>query len=548
MQKFIFVTGGVVSSVGKGLTSASLGALLEARGIKISIIKCDPYLNVDPGTLSPFQHGEVYVTEDGAETDLDLGHYERFTQAPLRKCNSVTTGQVYENVISRERKGDYLGHTVQVIPHITDEIKSRILQAGRESEVVIVEIGGTIGDIESLPFVEAIRQMRMDFGFDDTLFIHVTLVPFVHTASEFKSKPTQHSVKILREVGIHPDFLICRSHKKMDSALREKISLFCSVPKENIIFAPDVDVIYEVPILLNKEKLDDQIIQKLKLKSSPPDLRGWGKVVSSYKSPEKKIVIALVGKYVEIKDSYQSLHEALIHGGLAYQTQVQIQYVDSQTVSAQNVSDVLKNADGIIVPGGFGERGVDGKILSIQYARENNIPFLGICFGMQMAALEFALNVCKIPSASSREFEGCSDHPVIDLIENQLRVKNKGATMRLGSYPCTIEEGTKAFQIYKTKNIRERHRHRFEFNNGYRDLFEEHGMKLSGINKEDDLVEILEIKNHPWFIGVQFHPEFQSKPLKPHPLFFDFVAQSHRQKLLRQADLPKEHCSRPILS
>lgn len=542
-QKFIFITGGVVSSVGKGLTSASLGALLESRNIKINIIKCDPYLNVDPGTLSPFQHGEVYVTEDGAETDLDLGHYERFTQVPLRKFNSVTTGQVYENVISKERKGDYLGHTVQVIPHITDEIKSRILQVGEGSEVVIVEIGGTIGDIESLPFIEAIRQMRSDFGFDNTVFIHVTLVPFIEVAGEFKSKPTQHSVKNLREAGIHPDFLVCRSHKKMDSSPKSKISLFCSIPRENIILAPDVDIIYEMPLLLNKENLDDKIVDKLGLKCSSPHLDGWEQIVKSYRSPKKVISIGLVGKYVELKDSYQSLHEALAHGGLAHQARLQIEYIDSESLSVKDVQSVLKNLDGIIVPGGFGERAVKGKMLSIQYARECRVPFFGICFGMQMAALEFAINVCNISKASSREFEGEHPEPVIDFIENQLKIKNKGATMRLGSYPCSIRKNSKAFEIYKTDSISERHRHRFEFNNTYRNIFEKHGMILSGINEQDDLVEILEIKNHPWFIGVQFHPEFQSKPLKPHPLFSSFISASYRQKLIRKSVASVENVS-----
>ena len=528
-KKYIFVTGGVVSSIGKGLTSASLGALLEARGIKINIIKCDPYLNVDPGTLSPFQHGEVYVTEDGAETDLDLGHYERFTKAPLRKNNSITTGQVYESVISRERRGDYLGHTVQVIPHITDEIKSRISQASTHSEVIIVEIGGTIGDIESLPFVEAIRQMRIDLGFHRTLFIHVTLVPFIQVAGEFKSKPTQHSVKTLREVGIHPDFLICRSHQKIDPSLKSKISLFCSVPSDNVIFAPDVEVIYEMPLLLQKEKIDDKIAEKLNLKKTTPLMEGWQKIVHDFKSPKKSVSIGLVGKYVELKDSYQSLHEALDHAGMGQKTQVRVHYIDSENIHEGNMASALKGLDGILVPGGFGDRGVEGKISAVRYARENNIPFLGICLGMQIAAIEFARNVCGLKKAGSKEFENSSD-PVIDVMESQEHIQNKGATMRLGAYPCTIQENTKAFQIYKKQHIKERHRHRFEFNNKYRKVFKEHGMSLSGINEEDNLVEMLEIPSHPWFLGVQFHPEFQSKPLEPHPVFFSFIKESSKQK------------------
>lgn len=517
--KYIFITGGVVSSVGKGLTAASLGALLEARGLSISIIKCDPYLNVDPGTLSPFQHGEVYVTEDGAETDLDLGHYERFTTAPLRRSNSITTGQIYESVISKERRGDFLGHTVQIIPHITDEIKSHIFQKGKDSQVVIVEIGGTIGDIESLPFVEAIRQMRADLGVENTVFIHVTLIPFVKVAGEFKSKPTQHSVKSLREVGIQPDFLICRSHKKMDESLKAKISLFCSVPQSNVIFTPDVDIIYEVPLLLHKESLDFKVVKQLKISTQEPQMQKWNQIVQTYKSPKRSITIGLIGKYVDLKNSYQSLHEALAHAGAANESQIDIEYIDSECLNEENTVSVLKDLDSIIVPGGFGQRGVPGKILAIQYARENHIPFLGICFGMQMAALEFARNVCGLKEASSSEFAGKSPDMVIHSMESQIGIKNKGATMRLGSYPCTIQKSTKIFEIYKTQHISERHRHRFELNNEYRTILEKNGMCLSGINKENNLVEILEIPNHPWFIGVQFHPEFKSKPFLPHPVF-----------------------------
>lgn len=522
--QYIFVTGGVVSSIGKGLTSASLGALLEARGIKITIIKCDPYLNVDPGTLSPFQHGEVYVTEDGAETDLDLGHYERFTQAPLRKENSITTGQIYEKVISRERRGEFLGHTVQVIPHITNEIKSRIIQAGKGKEVVIVEIGGTIGDIESLPFVEAIRQMRSDLGFENTVFIHVTLVPYVKVSGEFKSKPTQHSVKALREVGIHPDFLICRSEKRIEKSLKDKISLFCSVPQKNVIFAPDVDNIYKVPILLHKEGIDDSIVEKFKIKCKEPQMDGWKHVAHVFEFPNQSVSVGLVGKYVELKDSYQSLHESLAHGGFHHQTQVNIHYIDSEDITEENAQQILGDLDGIIVPGGFGSRGVEGKIQAVKFARENKIPFLGICYGMQIAAIEYARHVCGIKNATSKEFGKDTEDAVVDTMENQIGIQNKGATMRLGSYSCHIQKNSKAFEIYQKELIHERHRHRFELNNSYRKILKENGLCLSGINEENQLVEILEITNHPWFLGVQFHPEFQSKPLKPHPIFSHFIS------------------------
>ena len=537
--KYIFVTGGVVSSIGKGLTSASIGALLEARGISINIIKCDPYLNVDPGTLSPFQHGEVYVTQDGAETDLDLGHYERFTQVPLRKSNSITAGQIYENVISKERKGDYLGQTVQVIPHITNEIKSRILNMGRNAEVVIVEIGGTVGDIEGLPFIETIRQMRAELGTSNTICIHVTLIPYIDVVGEFKSKPTQHSVKTLREAGINPDFLICRSQNQIEESLKNKISLFCSVPVEGIIYTPNVSVIYDLPLMLRREKMDDQIIQKLELKSKQPDMSGWEKIVETYHSPKAETTIGLVGKYVELKDSYQSLHEALAHGGISNQTKVNIEYIDSEYLNKENVHTVLKDIDGILVPGGFGSRGVNGKVVAIQYARENNIPFLGICFGLQIAAIEFALNVCGIKDASSREFETKSKELIIESMENQIGVQDKGATMRLGSYPCDIKKGTRAHQIYKTNQISERHRHRFELNNKYRSLLEKNGMTLSGINTQDNLVEMLEISSHPWFLAVQFHPEFQSKPLDPHPLFVSYIAATTKSKEVQKKKSPQ---------
>ncbi len=535
-QKFIFVTGGVVSSIGKGLSAASLGTLLESRGLKVCLMKCDPYINVDPGTMSPLQHGEVYVTEDGAETDLDLGHYERFTSGPVNRGNSITAGQIYESVIAKERRGDYLGGTVQVIPHITDEIKHRIFETGQGSEVVIVEIGGTVGDIEGLPFIEAIRQMRADLGFENTLFIHVTYVPYIAAAGELKSKPTQHSVKELREVGIQPDFLICRSEKHLDEDIKRKIGLFCSVKPEYVIAATDSSTIYEVPLALHAEGLDQKVVSRLKLDAHAPRLQGWHRVVQTLKQPEHQITIGIVGKYVDLKESYKSLNEAIIHGGIANRSKVNIVYVDSETLNDRNVSQALFEVHGVLVPGGFGERGVDGKLAAIRYARENQIPYFGICFGMQLAAIEFARHVCGIKDATSREFDASkkSKNLVIDFMEEQKTVKNKGGTMRLGAYPCTLAKGSRARLIYGEPKISERHRHRFEFNNRYRSLFEKHGMNLSGICDDRDLVEIVELANHPWFIGVQFHPEFKSRPLSPHPLFKSFVAATleHRQQRL----------------
>ena len=527
-QKFIFITGGVVSSLGKGLLSASLGALLEAQKYKISLIKCDPYLNVDPGTMSPFQHGEVYVTEDGAETDMDLGHYERFTHAPLRKENSITTGQIYESVILKERRGDYLGNTVQVIPHITDEIKSRIKNAAGSAEVVIVEIGGTVGDIEGLPFIEAIRQMRVDLGFNNTVFVHLTLVPYLSASGEVKSKPTQHSVKTLREVGIQPDFLICRSEKAISEELKKKIALFCSVKEENVIAAPDVETIYELPLLLQDEGFDRKLVDRIQLKNKGSEMDKWKSIVSTIRSPDNFISIGLVGKYVNLKDSYQSIHEALVHGGVANGSRVSVKYIDSETLTPQNVAQKLKGLSGVLIPGGFGERGVEGKIAAIQYVRENNIPFFGICFGMQMAVLEFARHVCGIEGANSSEFETTQSNPVknkvIDYMEGQSGEREKGGSMRLGSYACHLRKNSRAYSVYKNDCIHERHRHRFEFNNHFKKEFESKGMVFSGIHKQKELVEIIEIPDHPWFLAVQFHPEFQSKPLKPHPLFSSFIS------------------------
>ena len=551
VQKFIFVTGGVVSSIGKGLTTASLGTLLESRGMKVTSMKFDPYLNVDPGTMSPLQHGEVYVTDDGAETDLDLGHYERFTSVTLSRSNNVTTGQIYDSIISKERKGEYLGGTVQVIPHVTDEIKARIFDAAQGAEVVLVEIGGTVGDIESLPFLEAIRQMRQDVGIENSIFIHVTLVPYIAAAGEPKSKPTQHSVKELREVGIQPDFLVCRSEKKLPADLKAKIGLFCSVNPANVVNAYDADSIYEVPQMLFSEGLDEKVVKRLGLMTQAHEARmdGWNKMVSILKNPSQNVTIGIVGKYVDLKESYKSLNEALVHGGIANAAKVELVYVDSETLDPTNVKSALMEVDGILVPGGFGERGSQGKMVAIQYARENSIPYFGICFGMQLAAIEFARNVCGIQNATSREFpvQGKGPHNyVIDIMEEQKKTDRKGGTMRLGAYPCHIKKGTLAYEVYSQENIQERHRHRYEFNNKFRAIFEKCGMTLSGICEERDLVEIIELPDHPWFLGVQFHPEFKSKPMNPHPLFTQFVRASleHAEKGTKKASDRKREKSK----
>lgn len=532
--KFVFVTGGVVSSIGKGLTAASLGSLLEARGLKVTIMKMDPYINVDPGTMSPFQHGEVYVTEDGAETDLDLGHYERFTSATMLRSNSVSAGQIYDEVIQRERRGDYLGGTVQVIPHITDEIKARIHEAAQGSEVILVEIGGTVGDIEAQPFFEAIRQLRSEVGHDNSILVHVTYVPYIAAAGELKSKPTQHSVKELRAIGLQPDFLVCRAEKVIDDSLKKKIALFCSVAPENVINAQDSSTIYEVPLALHKEGLDDLVVKRLNIETGRPDMKGWNHLVKVLKNPEKVVRIAVVGKYVDLKESYKSLHESLVHGGVANNAKVEIAYVDSEKLSEKNVAQVLSEAQGILVPGGFGSRGVEGKLTAIRFARENQVPYFGICLGMQLASIEFARNVCGIRDATSREFvsDKARGNFVIDFMHEQREITNKGGTMRLGSYACDLKKGSKAEQIYKASRIRERHRHRYEFNNKYKDLFEKNGMATTGHCKERDLVEIVELPDHPWFVAVQFHPEFKSKPLAPHPLFTHFVKASLNRKKL----------------
>ncbi len=543
-QKFIFVTGGVVSSLGKGLASASIGALLESRGLTVMLKKLDPYINVDPGTMNPFQHGEVFVTEDGAETDLDLGHYERFTNAPISKKSNFTTGQVYDTVISKERRGEYLGGTVQVIPHITDEIKRMILDVDETIDIVLVEIGGTVGDIESLPFLEAIRQLRNDLGKENSLFIHLTLVPFIKTAGEMKTKPTQHSVKELREIGIQPDILLCRTEQLLPSALKDKIALFCNVEKDAVITAKDVETIYACPLMFNREGLDDKITQMLNIWAKKPDLSEWQRIVDTVMSPKKQVEIAMVGKYVKLTDSYKSLNEALTHGGVANDCKVNIRYVDSEDLE-KDVLRHLSDVDGILVPGGFGNRGIEGKINAVTYARENNIPFFGICLGMQLAVIESARNLAKLRTAHSTEFNEETECPVIYLMEEWVDREecvqkrdvssDKGGTMRLGAYPCNLKAGSLAHKAYNQDLIYERHRHRYEFNMRYREKLEICGMEVTGISPDETLVEIIEMKNHPWFLGCQFHPEFKSKPFSPHPLFREFIGAA----LKRRQEKPK---------
>ena len=531
--KFIFITGGVVSSIGKGLAAASLGALLEARGLRVTMQKLDPYINVDPGTMSPFQHGEVFVTDDGAETDLDLGHYERYTSARLSKKSNFTTGQVYFSVIEKERRGDYLGGTVQVIPHITDEIKSKIIENAKGADVAIVEVGGTVGDIESLPFLEAIRQFRFDRGTGNTLYVHVTLVPYIRTAGEMKTKPTQHSVMELRKIGIQPDILLCRCDRELPQDMKKKISLFCNVEESCVIPSVDSEHIYAVPLALNKEKLDEQVVEKLNIWTKQPDLTPWQDVVETLRHPSHgEVRIAIVGKYVNLTESYKSLAEALTHGGIANDCRVYLKYVDAEKIEENGVESWLDDVDGVLVPGGFGERGTEGKVLAIEYARSKQIPFFGICLGMQMAAIEFARNVCGFKKANSTEFKTDCKEPVIHLMEEQKTINKKGGTMRLGACPCTVTKGTKAFDAYNEADISERHRHRYEFNNSYREMMTTKGLVLSGINQQKDLVEIIELPNHPWFLACQFHPEFKSKPLVPHPLFRAFIGASleHRNK------------------
>lgn len=525
--KYIIVTGGVVSSLGKGVASASIGALLQARGLNVTILKMDPYINVDPGTLSPYQHGEVYVTDDGAETDLDLGHYERFLNKNMTRRNNTTTGQIYYTVIQRERNGDYLGKTVQVIPHITDEIMRRILDLAdgeAKTDVVITEVGGTVGDIESLPFLEAIRQLRLDVGPKNLINIHLTLVPYIRAAGELKTKPTQHSVMRLREIGIQPDILLCRAETKLDADLKKKIALFCNVPIRAVIDAPDVSTIYEIPLMFHEGGLDDIIVEELNLNCNKPDLREWEQFVYKIKNPGSEVTIAVCGKYVGLHDSYKSIIEAFIHAGVANNTRVNLKWVDSELLEKQNTAEVLSDISGLLIPGGFGGRGIEGKISAVRFARENNIPFFGICLGLQCAVIEFARHVCQLRDANSTEFNEATPHPVIDLMEEQKRIKAKGGTMRLGAQPCIIKKGTRAAAAYNTEKISERHRHRLEVNNRYRSLLEQHGLIMSGINPDLDLVEIIELKDHPWFLGVQFHPELKSRALNAHPLFREFVA------------------------
>jgi len=535
-SKFIFITGGVVSSLGKGLASASIGALMESRGLTISLLKFDPYINVDPGTMNPFQHGEVFVTDDAAETDLDLGHYERYTHAKMGKKNNFTTGQIYDAVISKERRGEYLGGTVQVIPHITDEIKSKVLDLADNVDLVIVEVGGTVGDIESQPFLEAIRQLRSDLGRENTAYIHLTLVPYIETAGELKTKPTQHSVKALREIGIQPDILLCRTSRFLTPQVKEKIALFCNVDKDAVITAKDVESIYEVPVAFHQEGLDNRLVELLNIWTGSPNLRPWDRLVKKLNNPKRSASIAVVGKYVHLKDSYKSLHEALIHGGIANDCRVNLNYVDSERIEKEKADGLLKGATGILVPGGFGQRGIEGKIKAVQYARENKIPFFGICLGMQAAVIEFARNVAGLKRANSSEFDINTTAPVIYLMEQWVdREKvvqkrnihsDKGGTMRLGAYPCKLVERSLALRAYNKKMVWERHRHRYEFNNEYREMLTKSGLKVSGLYPDEDLVEVIELRDHPWFLGCQFHPEFKSHPMDPHPLFRDFIKAS----------------------
>jgi CTP synthase len=534
--KYIFVTGGVVSSLGKGLASASIGTLLESRGLKVNFLKFDPYINVDPGTMNPFQHGEVFVTDDGAEADLDLGHYERYTSAKMSKRNNYTTGQIYDSVISKERRGDYLGSTVQVIPHITDEIKSKIFALAQDVDIVIVEVGGTVGDIESLPFLEAIRQIRGDVGRENTLYIHLTLVLYIQTAGELKTKPTQHSVKELREIGIQPDILLCRTDRLLSPDIKAKIGLFCNVDSDAVITAKNVETIYEVPIVFHQEALDEKIAEKLNIWTGRPNLAGWERIIKKIKHPRFETTIAVVGKYVGLVESYKSLTEALIHGGIANDARVNLKYIDSEQVDKEGPEHFLREVNGVLVPGGFGTRGIEGKIKAIQFAREKKIPFFGICLGMQCAMIEVARHCAGLKGANSTEFDLQTPHPVICLVEqwmdrDQIIQKRssdtgKGGTMRLGVYPCRLENESFAFSAYGKKLIYERHRHRYEFNNAYLDHLRGVGVTFSGISPDKELVEIAEFKDHPWFLGCQFHPEFKSRPMDPHPLFREFIKAS----------------------
>ncbi|MFH1453659.1 MAG: CTP synthase [Armatimonadota bacterium] len=525
MTKFIFITGGVVSSIGKGILAASLGRLLKTCSLKINIQKLDPYINVDAGTMNPYQHGEVFVTDDGAETDLDLGHYERFINESLSRDNNITTGKVYGAVISKERHGDYLGDTVRVIPHVTDQIKHCILKSAKDSkaDISIVEIGGTVGDIEGLPFLEAIRQMKVDLGHQNVLYIHVTLIPHLGAAKELKTKPTQHSVKELRSIGIQPDIIVCRTSQGLTRDMVEKIALYCDVPAENVIESRDVDCIYEIPLILAKNNLEKTILKHFNLLGARVNLAKWITINNVIKKSSRIIKIALVGKYIELKDAYLSITEALNHGGIANKVKIEIIKIDAETLAKEGAKKFLSKADGVLVPGGFGTRGIEGKIKAIEYARTNKVPFLGICYGMQWAVVEFARNVLKTKDANSTEADKNTKNPVISLLTEQKSITDMGGTMRLGAYTCKIKKGTSAYKAYKKEVIEERHRHRYEFNNFFKEKLEKAGLIISGINPKRNLVEIIEIKNHPWFTAVQFHPEFKSRPNKPHPLFKDFI-------------------------
>jgi CTP synthase len=535
--KFIFVTGGVLSSLGKGLASAAIGALLESRGLSVTLQKLDPYINVDPGTMNPFQHGEVYVTDDGAETDLDLGHYERFTNAVLGRDNNFTTGKIYHSVITKERRGDYLGGTVQVIPHITDEIKRCIKLVANSVDVVIVEIGGTVGDIESLPFLEAIRQFRTDVGKENALYIHLTLVPYIGTAGEVKTKPTQHSVKELRSIGIQPDILLCRTNKYLPQEIKAKIALFCNVTVDEVITAKDVECIYEVPLVFHRERLDQKIVEKLNIWTRAPHLDNWERIVKRLKDPKSSVTIAIVGKYVDLTESYKSLNEALRHGGIPNDCRVNLEFVDSEKIHENNCREIVGDTDGILVPGGFGSRGIEGKICTAKYAREEKIPYFGICLGMQIAVIEFARNIVGLKNAHSQEFDKNTPFPVIYLmtewyddktgtLQKRDITSDKGGTMRLGAYPCDIKKDSLAHTAYGISSISERHRHRYEFNNAFKERLEEKGLIISGTSPDGELVEMVEVKDHPWFLGCQFHPEFKSRPMNPHPLFREFIRAS----------------------
>lgn len=535
MAKYIFITGGVVSSLGKGITAASLGRLLKSRGLKVTIQKFDPYINIDPGTMSPYQHGEVFVTDDGGETDLDLGHYERFVDINLSKASNVTAGKIYLSVINKERKGDYLGSTVQVIPHITNEIKERVYLVGKEdnADVVITEIGGTVGDIESLPFLEAIRQVKKEVGRDDVLYLHVTLIPYIAAAGELKTKPTQHSVKELRSIGIQPDIIVCRTEHEISREMKEKLALFCDIDADAVIQNKNAQSIYQVPMMLANEGLDKIVLEKLNLQTGSPDMQEWEAMVKRIVAPTAAVTIAIVGKYVALQDAYMSVAEALRHGGIANDTAINIRWVNAEEIedAGVNLAETFAGVDGILVPGGFGDRGVEGKLKAIRYARENKVPFFGLCLGMQCAVIEFARNVCGMSDAHSTEFAPETAYPVIDIMPDQLAVEDKGGTMRLGIYPCKVTEGSLTEAAYGDEIIYERHRHRFEFNNAYREQLTHAGLTIGGTLPNGRLVEIVEIKDHPWFVGTQFHPELKSRPTNPHPLFRDFVkAALHNKK------------------